>query len=139
MRKYPKYPWKEDKIKCVVLLKNVDDKGKKIEKQMLKVFVTRDADRELASDVIERSLPIEQRFKYNISPFMKISIPRKVFGQVLKNNFVSTYFYTATKGDANLISQDRRSGIRKELWHDPNNKPFYLYFKRGLFIKAEIC
>lgn len=137
MRKYPNAPWKEDKIKCVIILKEQDDKGEKIDRQLIKVFVTKDTEKQLLSNYIEKNIPIKDRFKYNLQVSIKMSIPRRVFEQALRDSDVSTYFTTPTIGTANLIAYDRETRIKKEEWFDPDNIAYALYFRNGLFISAE--
>lgn len=134
MRKYPNDPWKEDKIKCVVVMKIYDKKGERIKKSILKVFVTKEVNRELPSKVIEETLSTKERFKYNLSPDTKMTIPRRVFKQLLQNPDIDNYFTTPTRGRDNLIAYDERTKIKKEKWFDPDNTSCVLYFKDGLLL-----
>lgn len=137
MRKYKEHPWKEDKVKCVILMKTHDKHGTEIEKSVLKVFVTKDVNKELSSEVIKKTLPIEKRFKYNLCPGIKMAIPRRVFVQILKNPEIETYFTTPTRGQANLLAYDNKTKIKKEEWFDPDNTSYVLYFKKGLLLHYE--
>jgi hypothetical protein len=137
MRKYKEHPWKEDKIKCVILMKKKDETGKDANKKILKVFVTRNVEKNLNSEHIKQHLAIKDRFKYNLNPGMKMLIPRRVFMQALGDKNVYTFFTTPARGRKNLIFYDLKTNIKKEQWFDSDNKPCILYFRDGLFLKYE--
>jgi len=138
MRKYPDAPWKEDKIKCVVIMKTHDSEGKEIKKDIIRVFVTKDVDKRMTSEDIQKNLPVEKRFKYNLVPDIKMSIPRRVFNQLLNNPDIATYFTTPLDmGKGNFLDYDFITKISKELWYDPDNRPQGLYFNSGRFISVE--
>ena len=135
LRKYPESPWKEDKIKCVIVMKTHDKNGKAIEKDIMRVFVAKDTESKLSSDEVSDTLTIEKRFKYNLGMDMKMSIPRRIFLIALKNPNIDTYFITPTKGTANLIAYDKKTKIKKEIWLDPDGKQCVLFFREGLLVK----
>ena len=134
MRKYKDHPWKEDKVKCVLILRSYDIQGEEIKDRVRSVYVTRNAEKKMTSDAIRDTLPVGERFKYNYYANMKIAIPRRVFEQILLNSAIDTFFTTIV-GKTNLIGYDRKTRIKKELWLDPESKECILYFRNGLLLK----